>query len=244
MRNPRTLKRLLAVTILGTATLMCTQLAANAAQAPVTSPDTWAEQFTTYSPGTWAEGTTVGRWSTIFNGYGTVSITGTNPHLRLSPKAATSPDLTHAALVTTSTPATSACVSVSAAMKTVKQLRKNSPANPWEVPWLLTNYHDPEHFYYLILKPNGYELGKRDPAYPGGQRFLATGDSITTPIGTTRTPTITSKVSATETVLTVTVAGVQIATFTDVERPYPNRHTGVYTEDAAVTFDNVRHTRC
>ena len=45
------------------------------------------------------------------------------------------------------------------------------------------DYTDNNHFSYLALKTNGWELGKRDPAYPGGQRFLATGSDSPTQIG-------------------------------------------------------------
>ena len=62
----------------------------------------------------------------------------------------------------------------------------DSKPNPWEVGWLLwcfspdpTHPYDPSptsnsnfRFYALTLKPNGWEVSKQDPAYPGGQRFL------------------------------------------------------------------------
>lgn len=87
--------------------------------------------------------------------------------------------------------------SFSANIITLKQLRNkdNTPPtddnptsqpNPWEVGWLLwcfspdpTHPYDPSptsnsnfRFYALCLKPNGWEVSKQDPAYPGGQRFL------------------------------------------------------------------------
>ena len=31
---------------------------------------------------------------------------------------------------------------------------------------MLWRFLDDNHFYYLVLKPNGWEIGKADPAYP------------------------------------------------------------------------------
>jgi hypothetical protein len=63
-------------------------------------------------------------------------------------------------------------------MKTVDQLRENSPPNTWEVGWLFFRYTDTFHYYWLLIKPNGIELGKKDcdsctdPV--DGQKFLVT----------------------------------------------------------------------
>ena len=90
-----------------------------------------------------------------------------------------------------------AVYSLSANIVTTAQLRNkdntpptpnnpDSKPNPWEVGWLLwcfspdpTHPYDPSptsnsnfRFYALCLKPNGWEVSKQDPAYPGGQRFL------------------------------------------------------------------------
>jgi hypothetical protein len=63
-------------------------------------------------------------------------------------------------------------------MNTVQPLRKNSPANMWEVGWLFFRYSDTFHYYWLLVKPNGIELGKKDCdncADPvDGQKFLVT----------------------------------------------------------------------
>ena len=92
--------------------------------------------------------------------------------------------------------------SLSANTITTSQLRNkdntpptpNNPTskpNPWEVGWLLwcfspdpTHPYDPSptsnsnfRFYALTLKPNGWEVSKQDPAYPGGQRFLKSNDA-------------------------------------------------------------------
>lgn len=92
--------------------------------------------------------------------------------------------------------------SLSANIVTLKQLRNkdNTPStpsnptsepNPWEVGWLLwcfspdpTHPYDPSptsnsnfRFYAVVLKPNGWEVSKQDPAYPGGQRFLKSNNA-------------------------------------------------------------------
>jgi hypothetical protein len=122
-------------------------------------------------------------------------------------------------------------------MRTVRQLRTGSAPNPWEAAWALWHYTDNEHFYYVILKPNGWELGKEDPAYPGAQRFLATGESPF-PIG----PTYTVRVRQIGNVTTVWADGRQLVSFTDNERPYRSGAIGLYNEDAEVEFDGVSVT--
>jgi hypothetical protein len=63
-------------------------------------------------------------------------------------------------------------------MNTVKQLRQNSPPNTWETGWIFWRYTDTFHYYWLLIKPNGIELGKKDcdtctnPV--DGQKFLVT----------------------------------------------------------------------
>lgn len=69
--------------------------------------------------------------------------------------------------------------------RTLRQLRTPAP-NAWEVSWLVWNFIDDNHLYYFVLKPNGWEIGKRDPRYviPGvndGQKIIATGESVIAP---------------------------------------------------------------
>jgi hypothetical protein len=91
-----------------------------------------------------------------------------------------------------------------------------------------------EDFYYLALKPNGWELGKRDPSYPGGQRFLATGENAY-PIGFWYSVEIEQR-GATQ---TARVDGRRLTTFTDRERPYLGGSVGLYAEDAEAEFTDV-----
>lgn len=101
--------------------------------------------------------------------------------LILRPQPSAQPAETHASLALG--PETTGDVAVQVDMATTRHLRTGSAPNPWEVGWLLWRITDPQHFYYFIPKPNGWELGKADPAYAGGQRFLATGDWPQFPLG-------------------------------------------------------------
>jgi hypothetical protein len=178
---------------------------------------------------TWNEDSVHGPWRTVYTGYGQVS--AANQLITLSPRAARTPTVTHAALVTTTTSATDTQATV--ALRTTEQLRTPQP-NPWEVGWVLWNYTDDAHFYYIALKPNGWEIGKEDPAYPGNQRYLATG---TQPFPAQQWHEVTiHQIGAT---LTVSADGAPLATVTDTERPYTSGHLGLYTEDAAVDFNPI-----
>ncbi|MFJ3301708.1 family 16 glycoside hydrolase [Streptomyces sp. NPDC086549] len=181
-------------------------------------------------PKPWIDGSTHGRWLSVFNGHGTN--VGDDASLSLSPRAAEDRGTTHAGLVVSTASYTD--VRYEARMRTVKQLRDPDP-NPWEVPWLVWAYTDPEHFYYITLKPNGWELGKRDPAYPGGQRFLATGRTKY-PVG----DWYGVRVEQRGAVLAVSVDGKPLVTFTDTERPYNQGKVGAYTEDATVKFEDLK----
>ena len=154
----------------------------------------------------------------------------------VAPAVSTSLSETHAALVTSSTTFTND-VNYQGTTRAVKQLRQNNPANAWEVPWLVWNFQDNTHFYYMVLKPSGWELGKADPAYPGAQRFLATGTNVTFPVGSWNTFEILHYQAAGT--MTVKVNGTVLVSFTDTERPYVSGKVGFYAEDAEVELDGV-----
>lgn len=184
-------------------------------------------------PRAWADGSVHGDWRSVYDGYG--ENTGHDGQLSLSPRPSRRAGETHAGLIVST--AVYADVDCSARLRTLEQLRTPTP-NPWEVPWLLWAYSDPEHFYYVTLKPNGWELGKRDPAYPGGQRFLATGPERF-PVGRWYRLRVVQRGAA----FSVTVDGRALAAFTDAERPYPGGGVGAYTEDARVEFRDMRARR-
>jgi hypothetical protein len=171
----------------------------------------------------------------VFDGLGCVAgiSVGGNTMLMERPAEAASPDETHAALVVG--PAASGDVTVQASVITTQQLRTGSAPNPWEVAWLLWHYTDNTHFYYFIPKPNGWELGKADPAYPGAQRFLATGTWPVFPVGTWHRVSISQLGQS----IDVSVNGVLLTRYTDRERTYTSGRVGLYTEDAESYFDNV-----
>src|SRR3954454_23833108 len=132
----------------------------------------------------WADGTAHGGWQAVYNGYGSTKVVAdagrASNVLQEKPKSSTSPGETHAGLVRTT--ASYGDSDTTVLMKTVSQLRTPTP-NAWEVGWVLWHYTDDTHFYYFAPKPNGWELGKEDPAYPGAQRYLATGSNRTFPVG-------------------------------------------------------------
>lgn len=182
----------------------------------------------------WEDGTRHGGWVSRYDGYGRVAVaTGDSKHLIQRPQASTTGKETHASLVTTKASFTD--IDARVTVRTVEQLRTPAP-NPWETAWVVWDYVDDVHFYYLALKPNGWELGKEDPAYPGAQRFLATGASPTFPVDTNYRVRVV-KVGST---MTVWVDGTKLTSFTDEERPYGGGSFGLYNEDAEVWFDNVK----
>jgi hypothetical protein len=170
-------------------------------------------------------------WTVVHDGYGSVQLPGSDgsPAV-LSPMASTQPDETHAALVRSVK--TFGDFEFNVQLRTDEQLRTGSPPNPWEVGWILWHYTDDTHFYYIILKPNGWELGKEDPAYPGVQRFLATGSTPQFPIGQVYDIRIRQVYNQ----MIVWVNGTQLVTFTDKQQPYTNGALGLYTEDATASF--------
>jgi hypothetical protein len=186
----------------------------------------------------YADGFVSGEWRSVFDGYGcnaTMFLHG-DAALMERPAAAVSPEETHAGLVVG--PSVSGDVIVGVSLLTLQQLRTGSAPQPWEAGWVLWHYADNTRFYYFIPKPNGWELGKADPAYPGAQRFLATGSAPVFPVGAWY------RVSIVQTgqTIQVSVDGIPITTFTDTERPLTSGRVGLYSEDAEVYFDDVSVT--
>lgn len=171
-----------------------------------------------------------GPWRVVYNGYG--SVVGDQSTIVLEPRPPDRPEVTHAALVAQDAPTD---LEATAVMRTERQLRAPGP-NTWEVGWVLWRYRDTDHFYAVALKPNGWELTKQDPAYPGDQRFLSTGSEPTFPVGLAHEVTIRQRGDT----MTVSANGVHLTTFTDTERPYADGGFALYTEDARVAFSNVR----
>ncbi|GAA2600414.1 family 16 glycoside hydrolase [Actinomadura fulvescens] len=199
-------------------------MGALAAAAVVVVPDYGKTEFVQ-----WRDDTVHGPWRAVYDGHGRNGIR--DGVITMRPQPATVPTETHAGLIVSLT--TYQNVSLRLRARTVAQLRNVRP-NPWESAWVIWHYTDDHHFYYLALKPNGWELGKRDPAYPGGQRFLATG-----------MPKFSLKrwydirVDQKGPTMTVRTGDRTLTTFTDTERPYTRGSVGLYTEDAEVEFRNI-----
>jgi|SRR5579859_3475570 len=170
-------------------------------------------------------------WRVAYDGYGHVAQTARPgvTRITLAPARPASPADTHAALVLSRRSWRDLTAEIR--VRTNRQLRRPHP-NPWEVGWILWHYLSDQHFYYIALKPNGWELGKEDPAYPGNQRFLASGGEPVFPTGRWYTVTVQQR----RDVITVAVGGHRLVRFTDNENPYRWGRVGLYTEDASATF--------
>mgnify|MGYP000185415742 CR=1 FL=1 len=222
----------LILSVASTGCMSDTGLRSTSAQDPVV-----AEDFGSFPIGeVWEEGAVLGGWLNEFDGYGSVAVREVDgsPALTAVPARADDPGMTHAALIRT-TAEFGDTLDLQVRATTLAQVRTGSDPNPWETAWVAWSYTDAEHFYYVALKTNGWELGKRDPAYPGGQRFLADGRDVTFPVGTAAEVEILQDGAE----MTVIVDGVALTTFEDTERPYLAGAVGLYTEDAAVAFDDV-----
>ena len=179
----------------------------------------------------WADGSEHGRWRVVYAGYGQVS--GEDSRVRLSPRSPEEDDVTHAALVVTRDTYREADFEIS--VRTRQQLREGRP-NAWEVGWVLWNYRPPDRFYAVALKSNGWEITKQDDAYRGAQRFLATGTKPKYAVGETHRVRVSQHGGR----MTVSANGHVLARVTDTERPYRGGAIGLYTEDAAVTFSDLK----
>lgn len=203
---------------------------------PVTT-NSFTDDFASYPKNTcFPDGASFGPWYVAFASYGCVK-TATDSlgsYLEEAPKASTTAGETHSSMVLG--PNFSGPITYALTMKTVAQTRVGSTPNPWETAWVAWNYTDDAHFYYLVLKTNGWELGKEDPAYPGAQRYLATGSSPTYPIGVWRDVRIEQDASNT---IRVFVNGSLLTSFVDKERPYTSGRIAFYNEDARVQLRKV-----
>lgn len=203
----------------------------------------FTDNFSSYPQNTcFADGTNFGPWTEVFGDYSSsncvqVQSNGSQTWLDENPEVSTDPNVGHSSLV--AGPSFSNPLTFSVSALTVAQLRQGTAPNPWEVAWVLWHYTDNTHFYSFTAQPNGWELAKEDPAYPGNQRFLATGSSPTFPIGQTYNIQI---VETAQNAITVYVGGQPITTFTDTERPYTSGRIALYSEEAHAEYQNVSVT--
>lgn len=186
------------------------------------------------------DGERIGPWSVASTGFGCVEVAGDGGGQWLQARSLTSrsPGATHAVLITG--PRFKAPLSYSVEVETVKQLRVGAAPNKWETAWLVWGYADRDHFYYFIPKPDGWELGKRDPGYRGGQRFLGNGTSPVFPLGSWAPVTVTQDSANT---ISIYSDGRLVTTFTDFENPYIAGRIGLYGEDCFARFRKVSAER-
>ncbi len=173
-------------------------------------------------------------WHVAYNGFGHALSSARHgvTRITLQPARPDSRAPTHAALVLSRDTWRDLVAEIR--LRTNRQLRRPHP-NPWEVGWILWHYTSDQHFYYIALKPNGWELGKADPGYPGEQRFLATAAHPVFPPGRWYTVRVEQRGDGME----VDVNGYRLVRFTDRQEPYRSGRVGLYTEDASVTFQPV-----
>jgi hypothetical protein len=200
-------------------------------------PRAFVDDFSSYRTGDCApDGGRIGRWTVVSTGFGCVTAAreGGEAWLRAETMRSASPGETHSFLVTG--PSLSAPFSLSARLQTVEQSRTGSAPNGWESAWLVWGYADRKHFYYFIPKAGGWELGKRDPAFRGGQRYLIDGKSPAFALGKWTTIKIVQNGRR----IFVYADGGLVTAFTDVQRPYERGKVGLYGEDCAARFAAVK----
>lgn len=151
----------------------------------------------------------------------------------LQSQAPSSPGETHSALLTSSATWGDQVFSYSAS--TLAQLRTGSAPNPWEVAWSMFRFTDLTHYYWFIVKPNGWELGKKQGS--DTQIFLATGTAPSRPVGSTYQVRIEAQGGR----IRVSLDGTPVVDYTDPS-PLLSGSVGLYEEDAKVTFANVSVT--
>lgn len=216
--------------------LLASILAASLLPPPAPPLVRFVEDFSSYPESACLpDGSKLGPWTVVFSGYGCVKIASEGGNKLLHTGAPQSEaDQTRALLI--AGPDFSAPLTFTSRVATVSQARSGSPANPWEVGWIAWGYTDNEHFYYFIPKPNGWELGKRDPAYPGGQRFLITGRTPYFPVGSWTTLRIAQDA---DNAITVHANDELLIKFADSEKPYLSGRIALYNEDAHARFDDI-----
>jgi hypothetical protein len=173
----------------------------------------------------------------------TTSTAGSNRVVQMQPMASTSVNETHAVLAvsTAAFGAGGASYSFTGRTRTLQQLRVPTP-NAWEVSWVVWNYSDDNHLYYFVLKPNGWEIGKRDPRYyvagvNDGQKIIATGETaVAPPLGTWYD----FDVRVTGQQADIYVNGQFVCHFNDTDTGgFVSGKVGLYAEDALCQWDSV-----
>lgn len=187
-----------------------------------------------------------GKWQSVYNGGGSSGVkkdqNGNNIFF-MYPNISIFTNETHANLVKTAQQFSN--FEMSAKVKTDKQLRKDTLSNPWEAAWIFFRYTDEFHYYWFLLKPTGIELGKKDcdtctnPYL--GQIFLYSDDSPILKVGNWSN----WEIEAIGNRIIISVNGTRIIDFLDhsMSQQLATGAIGLYTEDSAVSFDDIFVTR-
>jgi hypothetical protein len=194
-----------------------------------------------------------GKWTSIFNGFGVsgvrteggigggknTSLSNNNKIFFLSPAISASKNQNHASLVTTTKQFGNFELLIDT--NTVKQLRAKSTPGPGDAAWVLFRYTDVFHYYWVLLKPTGIELGKKDcntcKDTREGQIFLFTSDKQKLHFGKWSRWDI----LVTGNHIVVTVDNKKAVDYIDpnMSNELSFGRIGLYSEDALAYFDNI-----
>ncbi len=179
------------------------------------------------------------QWTTLYSGQGEVHFTPKG--LSLKPAAAQTPEQTHAALVLSQIQ-NARYFDLEIVFQNVQPLRQGNP-QPWEVFWLFFNYQtdhqNQKKTNYLILKPNGLELGRATQEVH--QDILKTWPQPISRFGQDHH----LRLQRWSTKLIITLDQQPEVTYEfvkDAEKPFDQQgHIGLYCEDAEVLVKSVRY---
>ena len=187
-----------------------------------------------------------GKWQSVYNGGGSSGAKkdlNDNNMFFMYPNASISKNETHASLVKTTQQFSNFEMSVK--VKTDKQLREGTLPMPWEAAWIFFRYTDEFHYYWFLVKPTGIELGKKDCdtcANPYlGQIFLYSDDRSILKVGDWSD----WEIDAIGNRIIISVNGTRLIDFLDrsMSQQLARGAIGLYTEDAAVSFDDIFITK-
>jgi glucose/arabinose dehydrogenase len=184
-----------------------------------------------------------GRWSNDYSGEGVSEVkeepTG-NHIFFMSPKIASLANESHTGLVTTTKNFSDFEMNVN--VKTEKQLRQNIQPHPWEVAGVFFRYRDDDHNYGLLLKPVGIELSKKECNNNNCSSTTETVDLYTNSKPQFNLGSLSNLyIKLIGNQITVGVNGSKVLDYVDknMSDQLRNGKIGLYTDDAAASFDNV-----
>jgi Domain of Unknown Function (DUF1080) len=178
-----------------------------------------------------------GNWYGMWNGggsMGTVHDTKSDTNVFfLDPRAATSANETHSALVISTSKFKN--FKLSADIRIDNQKRQNTQAHPWEGGWILWHWNDPTHHYYIALKTTGTEIGKYDGGTnPSSQIIIKTITKPKADIGEWDHLDLT----VINNHIVAVIDGVKAFDYYD-NSSFNTGKIAMYCEDATVSFDNI-----